>query len=110
MLTVTSNPQSFRDLTEPLARASAWLEKTGWPTRAQDVATANRLYFEWTAATDRQWLCSGERDRYPLITALDEAVRLTHDEVTAEHLCVVFATAFESRVRHLGANRQGEEQ
>lgn len=110
MLTVTSNPQSFRVLTERLARASVWLEKTGWPTRAQDVATANGLYLEWTAATDRQWLSSGERDRYPLITALDEAFRLTHDEVTAEHLCVVFATAFESRARHSGANRQGDDQ
>ena len=110
MLTVTSNPQSFRALTERLARASAWLEKTRWPTRAHDVATANRLYFEWITATDRQWLSSGERDRYPLITALDEAFRLTHDEAATEHLCVVFATAFEARARHSATNRQRDDQ
>lgn len=76
---MTSKPESFRNLTKQLARASAWLEKTGWPTRAQDVATANRLYVEWLALTDAHWLSSGERDRYPLITALDEAFSRTHD-------------------------------
>jgi hypothetical protein len=106
---VTSNPKSFRDLTERLARAATWLEEAGWPTRAQDVATANHLYQQWIAATDLQWLSSGERDRYPLITALDEAFRLTHGEVAAEHLCVVFTAAFEARARNSGANRQGED-
>jgi hypothetical protein len=110
MLTVSSNPQSFRALTERLARASAWLEKTRWPTRPHDVATANRLYFEWIAATDRQRLSSGERDRYPLVTALDEAFLLTHDEETAEHLCVVFAMAFEARAYHSGANHRRDDQ
>ena len=106
---MTSKPESFRNLTERLSRAAAWLEKTGWPTRTVDLALANRIYLDWLKATDRQWLSSGERDRYPLITALDEAFRAIHDETIAEHLCVVFTTAFEARARNSGANRQGDE-
>jgi hypothetical protein len=88
----------------------AWLEKVGWATRANDLELANRIYLEWLRATDSQWFSSGERDRYPLITALDEALRARHDETTAGHLCVIFTTAFEARARNSGANRQGDEQ
>lgn len=106
---MTEKPESFRNLTERLARAVDWLDKNGWPSRADDVALANRIYFEWLKFTDREWLTSGERDRYPLITALDEAFRACHAEPMAEHLCVVFTTAFEARARNSGANRQGDE-
>ena len=106
---MTTKPESFRNLTERLARAAEWLEKTGWPTRAEDLALANRIYLEWLKATDREWLSSGERDRYPLITALDTEFRARHDEPMGEHLCVVFTTAFGVRARDSGANRQGDE-
>jgi len=102
-------PESFRKLTEHLALAAQWLEKTGWPTRVEDVALANRIYLEWLQATDREWLSSGERDRYPLVAALDVEFRLRHDEQMADHLCVFFTTAFEARASKSGANRQGDE-
>jgi len=78
-------------------------------TRAGRHRGEPHIYKEWIAATERQWLSSGERDRYPLISALDHAFRACHDAVTAEHLCVVFTTALEARARSSGANRQGED-
>jgi len=104
---VTTKPESFRNLTERLACAAQWLEK-GWPTRAEDVALANRIYMEWLKATDSEWLSSGERDRYPLIAALDVEFRLRHDERMAEHLCVVFTMAFEARANS-HAGRRGNQ-
>jgi len=105
---VTPKPESFRNLIEHLARAAQWLGN-GWPTRAEDVALANRIYMEWLKATDREWLSSGKRDRYPLIAALDVEFRLRHDEQMAEHLCVFFTTTFEARGSDSSANWRGDE-
>ncbi len=102
--------ESFEMLTERFARAAFWLENSGWPTRQADVELADRIYLDWLRLTDRLWISSGERDRYPLITALDEAFRQRHDPILAEHLCVVFSAAFEMRARETGANRQAGDQ
>lgn len=106
---MTDKPESFRSLAERLARAVAWFETNHWDSRADDVVLANRIYVEWLNATQLQWLTSGERDRYLLITALDAAFRPLHGGIKTEHLCILFTTAFEARARNSGANRQGND-
>lgn len=103
---MNTKPESFAEITERFASAADWLQKTGWPTRTQDVELAHGIYVDWLRATDRDWIACGERDRYPLIVALDEAFRARHDQTLAEHLCVVFTVAFELRTRKARANRR----
>ncbi len=107
---VITRSDSFNDFAARLARAAVCLGKTGWPTRAADIAVAVPIFQDWLAKTHGSWQSCGERDRFPLIAALSEAFESHHDKTTVEHLCVVFAAAFEARARKMGANRQGTQQ
>lgn len=101
--------ESLCPVSERLSHAVAWLKSSGWPSRAQDVPLATAIYRKWITQTDAMWRSSGERDRYPLITALEIAFQARHGDPMAEHLCVLFTVIFENLARNAGANRQGSE-
>jgi hypothetical protein len=84
-----------------------WLGESGWPTRREDAAIADKVYRKWLAATNQEWLSTHYRDRDELADALDRAFRPIRDERTADSLVVVELLLLEIRGRREGTLRRG---
>lgn len=79
-----------------------WLGESGWPTRFDDAAIADRVYREWVAATNEQWLATRYRNRDDLADALELAFRPIRDERTADSLVILYLLILEIRGRRDG--------
>jgi hypothetical protein len=87
------------DLSQPLLRVLDWVHRTGWPTRARDTAMAAEIFDAWRSATDNTGRQSEPHDRSALLEALHGVFSADHDADATEHLCVLFAVAFEAHLR-----------
>jgi len=87
------------DLSQPLLRVLDWVHRTGWPTRARDTAMAAEVFDAWRSANVDACRPSEPHDRRALLDALHGAFSAAHDADATEHLCVLFAVAFEAHVR-----------
>lgn len=82
-----------------LRQAIAWVRRTGWPTRVQDMGEAALIIGAREAAAH---VVSPDRpavDRKALLDALCRTFRTRHGPVVARHLCVLFAVGVEPRLR-----------
>ena len=84
---------------EKLLRLIDWVQRTGWPTRAHDVAVATRAFDEWWHLTEAAFRDGEQRDRRVLMEVLATVFSVTHDRAVAEPLCAMFAMVFDSHIR-----------
>jgi hypothetical protein len=92
------NPNE-NDLSQQLLRVLDWVHRTGWPTRARDTTMAAEVFDAWRSATDGTCRQSKPHDRPALLEALHSVFSADHGADATEHLCVLFAVAFEAHLR-----------
>ena len=89
-----------------LDQALKWIQETGWPSRGEDIAIADRVYESWIAETNDEWIKTRSRDREKLSEAIDAAFRPVRDDRAADCIYVILMSELELRARREGILRQ----
>jgi hypothetical protein len=76
-----------------------WVQRTGWPTRAHDLAVATRAFDKWWHLTEPTFRSGESRDRRVLLEDLAAEFSATYDREVAEQLCAMFTVVFDSHIR-----------
>jgi len=94
---------------ELLDQALEWVRETGWPSRGEDTAIADRVYKSWIVQTNAEWTTTHSRDREKLSEAIEAAFRPIRDDRAADCIYVILMSELELRARRDGMLCQGRD-